>query len=60
MSEDFKEKIRSIHFAGKRAPKVTVERDSKIEATTTQHWDDRQDVNVKVNTIRVPRLPKVR
>lgn len=50
MSEEFKEKIRSINFgrAHARKPKVTVERDSKIEATTTEHWHDRQDVNIKM------------
>jgi hypothetical protein len=51
----FKEKIRSINFGlpSHRAPKVTTERDSKLEATKVEHWDDRQDIHLKPKTIRV-------
>lgn len=55
MSDTFKDKIRSVNFGlpSKRAPKVTREQDSRLEATTTEHWDDRQDVALNVKTINV-------
>lgn len=55
MSDTFKAKIRSINFGlpSRRTPKVTVERDSRLEARTVEHWDDRRDVELKPKTIRV-------
>lgn len=55
MSEEFKEKIRSINFGSerRRQPKKTVDVHDHHTVEVTEHWSDRQDINVKPETIRV-------
>ncbi len=50
---DFKEKIKSINFgqARHRKPKVTTDDHDTHTVDVTEHWHDRQDVNVKPKTV---------
>ena len=50
----FKEKIRSVNFGfgSKRTSKTTVDVHDTHTVEVTEHWNDRQDVNVKPNTIK--------
>lgn len=54
----FADKIRTINFAGKRGPKRTTDHLDIGTATTTEHWDDRVDVRIDVDTMHV-KAPKV-
>lgn len=58
--ESFAEKIRSINFASqkRRKPKTRTDVHDHHTVEVTEHWDDRQDVNVKMDTIRIKK-PKV-
>lgn len=53
MSDDFKDKLRSIQFAGKKAgAKVVTDVHDHHTVTVTTH-DERQDVTVKAPAIRL-------
>lgn len=51
----FAEKIKTLNFGlpSRRGPKRTVSSDGKVTATVTEHWNDRQDVNIDVAPVRV-------
>lgn len=52
MSEEFKDKIRSVGVNVKgKAPQTKTVTDSG--STVTEHWDGRQDVNIKPKTIKM-------
>ena len=55
MSAEFKEKIRSINFGmpARRKPKATTDVHDSHTVTTTEHWNDRVDVNAKLSTVKV-------
>ena len=48
MSEDFKAKIKTLNFGlpRRRTAKVTTDIHDHHKVEVTEHWDDRQDVNV--------------
>lgn len=52
--EEFLEKLRSLHVVrrGKRVPKTTTDVHDHHQVDVTEHWDDRVDVNVKLETFR--------
>ena len=55
MSDEFKEKLRSLSFQGDRrgvAPKVTTDVHDHHEVDVTEHWSERVDVLVKPDTVR--------
>lgn len=51
MSDDYKAKLRSLHFARNEArkPKETVDHHDHGTVTVTEHHDDRVDVNVALD-----------
>lgn len=55
MPNEFLEKLRTINFGDKRkrGPKTTTDVHDHHTVDVTEHWDDRQDVTVKPETIRV-------
>jgi hypothetical protein len=55
MSDDFKAKVRSLHFSRKEArrPKETVDEHDYGKVTVTEHYDERVDVNVQPEAARV-------
>lgn len=56
---EFKEKLKSLSFMGsERKTKATVDVHDYGKVKTTEHWDDRVDVDVKVKTLEI-KGPKV-
>jgi hypothetical protein len=56
---EFKEKLKSLSFMGsERRAKTTVDVHDYGKVKTTEHWNDRVDVDVKPDTIRL-KGPKV-
>lgn len=55
MEETFRDKIRSVNIglASRRAPKVTTDHHDYGTVDVTEHWNDRVDVNVKPDTVRL-------
>jgi hypothetical protein len=55
MSDDYKAKLRSLHFARNEARKAkeTVDHHDYGTVTVTEHYDDRVDVNVAPEPARV-------
>lgn len=54
MGESFKDKIRSVNFgsAKGRRPKVTTDVHDHGTVDVIEHWDGRQDVMAKPDTVR--------
>lgn len=59
----FKEKLRSLSLMGPRTdrgPKTTVDVHDTHKVEVTEHWNDRVDVGVKMDTIHVKgELPSI-
>lgn len=52
--QEFKDKIRSLSLMGsKRDAKKTVDVHDHHTVEVTEHWDDRVDVTLKPETVRV-------
>lgn len=52
----FKEKLRSLSLMGprsERAPKTTVDVHDTHKVEVMEHWSDRVDVGVKMDTVRL-------
>jgi hypothetical protein len=47
--QEFKEKLRSLSFRSRQpGPKVSVDHTDTAVVTTTEHWEDRQDLHVNM------------
>lgn len=65
MSEEFKEKLKSLSFGTKVGEKpsetrrVTDERDGSVAGVVTEHWDGSQDAAARPKPIRVKNVIQV-
>lgn len=54
MTDDFKDKIKRVNFGQRkhRVPKVTTDVHDTHSVDVTEHWEERQDVTVRPDTVR--------